>query len=296
MFGQTRFAAMNAAFNARLGEYGTLVAVHRGTGLASIVENTRDAVTAAVASGGDLVEIDVVASADGEFFAFHDGNERRLLGVDMAILDLPAAQIDTLRYVHADRPGRVSRVERLLDLLAHFRGSTLFNVDRSWHWWPTLLPALDGLDMPGQLLLKSRAWDGEHARLLREHPVKYPYMPICGSVEDAFAHLDDPELNTVGVELLATDASSPFLDAAFVADLRRRGVFVLVNAEVLTTGVPLFAGYDDEAAVLGSPEQGWGPLFELGVDVIQTDWPWLLRDYRNTRVPASREVSDGVAS
>ena len=56
---------------------------------------------------------------------------------------------------------------------------------------------------------------------------------------------------------------------------------VLVNAEVLSNGIPLFAGPDDERAILEGPEQGWGPLLELGVGLIQTDWPWLLSRHRD---------------
>lgn len=282
MFGQERFAEVNAVFNDRFARLGTLIAVHRGTGMASIAENTAGAVTAAVASGGDIVEIDAVSSTDGEFFAFHDGYETELLGKGENLRKLTAAHIRALSYRYVDRPGRTVRVAPLLELLGAFRGDTLFNVDRSWDWWDALLPALDSLDMAGQLLLKCRGW-GDQANLLRDHPVKYPFMPICATLEQAHRYLDDPLLNTVGVELLATDTGSPFLDPGVLADLRERGVFTMVNAEVLTTGVDLFAGYDDETAVLRSPDEGWGPLFDLGVDVIQTDWPWLLRDYRGVR-------------
>jgi len=288
-FGQPRFASVNAALNDRAAAVGTLVVVHRGTASGSIVENTPEAVVAALASGGDVVEIDAVASTDGEFFAFHDGNEARLLGGGADLRTLTAREIRDQSYVHVDRPGREARVAPLLELLAGAPADALINVDRSWDWWETLLPALDGLDMAGRVLLKCRARDAGRVDVLREHAVKYPFLPICTTVEHAQRYLSDPELNTVGVELVATDASSPFLDAALVADLHARGVFVMVNAEVLSTGVPLFAGHDDERAVLDSPEAGWGPLFDLGVDAIQTDWPWLLRDHRAARralVPA----------
>ncbi|WNB85167.1 glycerophosphodiester phosphodiesterase family protein [Cellulomonas sp. ATA003] len=281
-FGQPRFAAVNAVLNQRVDLVGTLIVVHRGTAVGSIVENTPEAVLAAVASGGDVVEIDVVASTDGELFAFHDGTEPRLLGITANLRTLTARQIRDQRYVHVERPGRPARVAGLLDLLAAVPGGTLVNVDRSWDAWRTLLPALDTLDMTGRLLLKCRAGD-EAADVLRAHPVKYPFMPICTTVAQAHQHLDDPDLNTVGVELIAGDATSPFLDADVVAGLHARGAFVMVNAEVLATGLDLFAGHDDERAVLDSPEAGWGPLFALGVDMIQTDWPWLLRDYRAAR-------------
>lgn len=287
MFGQPTFNDINALFNTRSDRVGTLVVVHRGTQMASIVENTSDAVIAALASGGDIVEIDALASSDGEFYAFHDGYEKEHLGADVHLPSLTSVEIDKLSYVYADRPGRTIRVARLLELLGAFRGSTLFNVDRSWPWWPTLLPALDSLDMTGQLLLKCPGSDEKRIQTLRAHPVPYPFMPICRTPEQAFGYLGDPELNTIGVELLATNTDSPFLDPRTIADLHAAGVFVLVNAEVLTNGVPLFAGFDDEVSVLRSPKEGWGRLLDLGVDAIQTDWPWLLRDYRDQRLAGS---------
>lgn len=293
MYGQARFASINAKLNQRLSDVGTMIAVHRGTAVATVVENTSDAVVAALASGADVVEIDVVASSDHQFFAFHDGEERRLLGTAAWLADLPAGDIRRLRYVHVDRPSRPARIESLPELLSGFRGESLFHIDRSWRWWPALLPTLDSLDMTGQLLLKSPA-DGPWANALRAHPGKYPYMPICRTWDDVNRHLDDPTLNTVGVELLADDGDSPFVDAASVAKIHARGAFVMVNAEVLPSGgPPLFAGYDDEVAVLRSADEGWGRLFDLGVDAIQTDWPWLLRDYRRVREARELAVAEG---
>ena len=283
MLGQPQFAEVNALWEERLAQRGTLIVVHRGTAAGSVVENTADAVTAALVSGGDVVEIDVCASTDGDFFAFHDGTEPRLLGIEANLSTLSSDQVRDLAYLNVHRPGRPARVEPLLELLAGFRGEQLFNVDRGWPWWETLLPALGELHMARQLMLKCAADAEDRLALLRAHPVKYPFVPICATLEQARRHLGDPMVNTVGVELLATSRDSPFLDPAVITGLRAAGVLVMVNAEVLDTGVHLFAGHDDEAAVLGRPERGWGPLFDLGVDAIQTDWPWLLSDYRARR-------------
>ncbi|WP_139006210.1 glycerophosphodiester phosphodiesterase family protein [Arthrobacter crystallopoietes] len=279
-FGQEQYAGVNRLLNERFGNYGTLIAVHRGTASGSIVENTAAAVTAALASGGDIIEIDVVGSTDGEFFAFHDGNELRLCGVDKDMRAMDNAGIRDLRYRWVDRPGRTASVEPLVELLSSFKGSTLFNLDRSWHWWPTLLPVLAQLNMADQLLLKCAAGNHQAISVLRASPVKFPFMPICRTLEEAQFHLRDEELNTVGVELIAPGPGSAFLDPEIHRVLNTAGVFTFVNAEVLSTGIALFANYDDEEAVLGSPATGWEPLFELGANVIQTDWPWLLRDYR----------------
>ncbi|MFC7645904.1 glycerophosphodiester phosphodiesterase family protein [Streptosporangium lutulentum] len=70
MFGQAQYQDVNALLNARLVERRPLVAVHRGTGLGDVPENTWQAVEAALRQGADMVEIDVVESADGDFFSF----------------------------------------------------------------------------------------------------------------------------------------------------------------------------------------------------------------------------------
>lgn len=286
----------------RLAELGTLVVAHRGTAVGSIAENTRVAAMAAIVSGADVVEIDVSTSADGEFYAFHDGTEQRLLGIGANLTTLTARQIDELRYVHVDRPGRPAGVERLLDLLAALRptelgvedeAAPLVNVDRSWGSWATLLPALDGLGMTEQLLLKSPAALPGPLDVLRRHEVKYPYLPICTDLAQIEDLVEDDDLDVVGVELLADGPDHQLADPDLFVELHARGLFVLVNAEVLTNGIPLFAGYDDEAALLHGPGAGWGPLFDLGADLIQTDWPWLLRAYRGTR--AARGTAGATA-
>ncbi|MFC7645903.1 hypothetical protein ACFQX6_38835 [Streptosporangium lutulentum] len=43
---------------------------------------------------------------------------------------------------------------------------------------------------------------------------------------------------------------------------------------------PLFAGRDDRTSVFGDPADGWGRLMAHGADIIQTDWPGLLCQYR----------------
>jgi len=283
VFGQPQFAALNARINDRLDQVGTLVVAHRGSGHGSVADNTGLAVRAALRSGADMVEIDVAASRDGEFFCFHDGDEQEFLGIEANIQTLSAAEIDRLSYQWVDRPGRRSGVERLLPMLDAFRGETLFNVDRSWWRWPQLLRALRGLNMTDQLMLKCPAWDDMAIGRLREFGVKFPFVPICASPDDVYRTVGDPQLNTIGVELITTTQHHPWFCAEVIEEFHRLGVFCFVNTETLTTGVPLFGGLDDELAITEGPEVAYGPLFDLGVDAIQTDWPWLVRDYRQAR-------------
>ncbi len=284
MFGQAKFAALNSRINTRLAEVGVLVVAHRGCGHGSIADNTALAVKAAALSGADVVELDVSASRDGEFFCFHDGYEPELLGLQSNLQTLTAAEIDQASYLWVDRPGRRARVERLLPLLESCRGTgVLFNLDRSWWRWPQLLRALRSLRMADQLILKCPAWEEDALGRLREFGVKFPFVPICATPEDVYRTIGDPDLNTVGAELITTTPEHPWFNPEVIKEFHKLGVFCFVNAETLTTGIPLFGGMDDELAIDQGPDTVYGTLLDLGIDAIQTDWPWLVREVRDAR-------------
>ncbi|MCC6497828.1 MAG: glycerophosphodiester phosphodiesterase family protein [Propionibacteriaceae bacterium] len=287
MFGQPRFAAMNAHINSVFERQRVLISAHRGSGGGSVAVNTTLGIKAAVLHGADIVEIDVTASRDGEFYCFHDGCEPELLGIEANLQNFSAAEIDKLSYIWVDRPGRPAKVERLLPMLRSFRETdTLFNIDRSWWRWPNMLKALDGLYMAHQILMKCPAWEEAALDRLREFNVKFPFVPICATPEDVLRTVNDPDLNTVGVELITNFREHPWFSPAVIESCHEQGVFVFVNTVTLPTGVPLFGGLDDELAISESPDAAYGPVFDLGVDAVQTDWPALVRDYRARRLAA----------
>lgn len=76
---------------------GVLAFAHRG-GDRVAPENTVAAFEDAVGQGYRYLETDVHASADGVVYAFHDDNLARMVGEDVAISSLTAAQIDKLRF------------------------------------------------------------------------------------------------------------------------------------------------------------------------------------------------------
>lgn len=282
MFGRPQFAAMNWLINEVCTDEQVVVVAHRGSASGSVTVNTELGVKAALLQGAAMVELDVSASRDGDFFCFHDGYEPEVLGFEANLQSLSTAEIERASYLWIDRPGRTARVERLLPLLQGFKDTrTLFTIDRSWWRWPQLLQALDGLYMAHQLPIKCPAWEDAALHRLREFSVKFPLVPICASPQEAYRVLDDPDLNTVGVELITTTAQHPWFDPAVIRGLQERGVFVFVNTVTLTTGIHLFGGLDDELAISTSPAQAYGPLLELGVNAIQTDWPALVRGYRD---------------
>lgn len=276
MFGQAQHQEINALLNAHLAARTPLIAVHRGTGLGNVQENTAEAVEAALRQGADMVEFDVIKSIDGEFFLLHDGYERHAFDREIDLRTMRAEEIRTLRYRWTHHSATVTE---LGDLLSRFRGDVLFNVDRSWWYWDELLPFVDRYDMAGQLILKSpveEVW----LEKLRRHPIKYPYIPIARSRTDVDTVLGERDINVVGVELLATGEDDELASPSLVPELHTAGLLCLLNALNLAGGAPLFAGHDDHTSVFGDPDDGWGWLMAHGADIIQTDWPDLLLRYR----------------
>lgn len=286
MFGASQHATTNRLLNDLAAAGRPLVVSHGGVAVGSVPSNTVLAVRAALLSGADVVKIDVSASSDHVFYAFHDGFEYELLGVEDNIQSLHAAEIGELSYQWKNRPGRRAHVERLTHVLGEFRGAqVVFALDRSWWRWPTLLKVLDGLDMPEQVLLKVPAWEVNALEKLRHHRTKFPVLAIAASLDELHGlPLDDPAINLVGVELIAHDEESPWLERGVLDELRAGGLLTWVNSETLTTGIPLFAGFDDERAVAEHPSAAWSRILALGVDAVQTEFPWLLHELRERRL------------
>lgn len=261
---------------------------HRGTSVGSIPENSTGAVIAAVRSGADVVEIDVTSSRDGAFFVHHDGVEGQHLSTHTNLALLTEAEIESVSHRWLDQPDRPVRLERLAALLEPFAHSeVLFQIDRSWPWWPDVLHVLASLHMTQQLIVKCPAAMRDAVDALATLPVKMPYVAMCRTLAETELHLANPDLNLIGVEVMFTGSDSPFVQPETIARLHEQGLTVWVNTLVLPNGVPLAGKYDDERALYEGPDAAWGPLLDLGIDVIQTDWPWLLAAYRHERV-ASR--------
>lgn len=280
MFGKPRFATENSPLNEAFQRARPLVAVHRGTGLGTIAENTQRAVEAALRQGAEMVEIDVVESTDGEFFLFHDGYEPMHFGIQENMRTLDSAAIRALEYRWCSAAGSESYKVATLDEVFRQNPQALYNVDRSWWSWERLLPYMDNYDVVGRVVLKSPV-EAKWLDVLAEHPVKYGFAPMVRSHAEVLETLEYTDINTVGMELLPDGPDHEFVSPDYIQWLHSQGLFALLNAINLNNRVPLFCGWDDETSVLEDPDLGWGRLASLGADVIQTDWPGLLVPYRN---------------
>lgn len=273
-----RFPRENSLLLDKLAGALPLIVVHRGASDASIAENTTKAFHVANLLGADIVETDIICSTDGDYFLFHDGMEDQHFGLKSDIKKLSTADLNQLTYQwHAD-PSQLRYGLEPLDSLSSFP-DTIFNIDRSWNYWPEFLGTLADLNMTNQLLLKSHVGQDE-LKALSEAPTKFPYMPIVSSMAEVNAVAACRDINTVAFELLATTPDDEFGNAEAVEKVREMGYLVQLNALNLPNRNDLYLGWDDETSLFTSPDAGWGRLIDQGADLVQTDWPSLLRDYR----------------
>ncbi len=157
--------------------------------------------------------------------------------------------------------------------------------------------------MADQILFKSPV-SQRYLDVLAAQTTRYMYMPIVWTRDEVARTLAYP-INTVAVEFIGYREDAPIMDGAFIHSLREQGIQCMVSA--LTLGNPvmdgagwsedcrragsrmadallgdnilLAGGHDDDASVLGNPDEGWGWLVRRGFNILQTDWALHLHTY-----------------
>jgi len=286
MFGKTEFSDINALLNRNIEEKKHLIAVHRGSWGGNIIQNTVEAYIAAIKMGADMVESDVNASTDGVLYSFHDGHEPDVFGVSKSIKTMDSAEIESYYPLNTVSLRCSRRVNRLTEILEFLPEGVLLNIDRAWDIYPQVLEVLDRYPKAAhQVVLKAPLKARAALEALSAHPVKYMFMPICYSLKDVDEALAYADVNTVGAEIIAPDEQAELFGDEAIAYIHGKGLYCWVNAINLGDAgrAGLFGGLDDDVSVIRDPALGWGRLFDKQIDVIQTDWPALLRAYREER-------------
>ena len=287
-FGQSRFAENNEPLNQAFARRRVLICAHRGSWHGNVVQNTAIAYKAALMQGADIVETDTTASSDGVVFSLHDGGEERMFGWHHNALYMTASQIEGFLPTNALGEPSTHRVQRLETVLEYLCHGELVNIDRTWQA-RGLVPSL--LDrhphMRRQAILKAPLKHRQVMDQLENHPVKYMFMPICYSIQDVDAALEYKNLNLVGVELIAQSEQDELFSGEAIAYIHSKGLFCWANALTLTDVFPqsaLYGPLDDDRSIWEGPEAGWGKMMDKGIDVIQTDWPALVKACRREKL------------
>ena len=254
-----------------------LIAAHRGTCGGNVVQNTTLAYENALQHGADMIEIDVIMSKDGKFFAFHDGQEKVVFGTNQKICEMTTKEIQERNCYNQAGDMTKQKIEKLEDILKHFENRCLINIDRSWFYWKEMIQFLNERDMQEQIILKSPPDEALLQQLERQGP-NIMYMPILKDNE-AWQRANQYNVNIVAVEIIFEKLDSPIIASDFMRGFHKSGILTWANAITLNDEVTLTGLLDDNHAILDGYDENWGKLVEMGFDIIQTDWPALLNQY-----------------
>lgn len=263
-------------------EKNVLIAAHRGTSGANIIQNTIGAYENALLHGADILEIDVIKTTDGDFFTFHNGQEPGLVGTSQDIRTMTTKQVKELRFINGMQERVSEKVNSLDDVLEHFKGRNCFiNIDRSWFYWKEIITVLKRHGMEEQIILKSHA-KGDELEYLAEAGRDIMYLPILRE-PDKLNFVKKYAVNLFGAEVIFETEAHMFTSKEYIDEMHRQDKKLWVNAITLNDTTKLTGGHDDNCSILKDMDQGWGWLLDCGYDIIQTDWPLLLNQYINSR-------------
>lgn len=275
---------MKNKFTEQLKHKEFLIMDHRGFWGGNIIQNTRQATTLSFMAGADIVEIDVCRTSDGEYYLFHDGNEQVLLGEDKHFTEWTSEEIDATPVINTANEPSGYYLEKLEDYLEWLPDGKLINIDRAWFFFddPKFIEILTVSEKTDQMFLKSPV-DDKYLKLLSDLDLDIPFIPIVKKKEDFEKVLQYDQVNTIGLEVIALSENHELYDQNCLIELRDKGYLVLANSINLGTGHNLFANLNDDAALMEDPNEEWGQILDMGANVIQTDWPNFLDEYRKTR-------------
>ncbi len=255
-----------------------IVVAHRGAAGGNIPCNTLASYEVALKQGADMLEVDLSLSLDGKLFLFHPGMEVPHLGLPVSLRTLPSSVVKKLRYTNGDGTPTQFTIATFDDFLEQFKGRCFINIDKFWSAPEKIYKAVERHGMTDQVLVKSK-YSEKVLGVLKELAPHVPYMPIVTDTHPHHEKLLKSGINYVGVECCFSSDSAEVAGDEFIERMHKDGTLVWANSIIFSHKKQLSGGHSDDTALTKSEDEGWGWLADKGFDLIQTDWPGMLRDY-----------------
>ena len=255
-----------------------LIVAHRGSSAGNVPCNTMAAYNAAIAQGADMIEVDANMSLDGTLYSFHPRMEPCHLGLDCSLPDMHDSEIRELRYINYDKTPTQFGIATLEEIFERCKNKCYINIDKFWLYPKELGNLIRRFDMADQIVVKTSP-SLAMFDLMEEVFPEIAYLPIIKKDEGLHDSLMKRRMNYVGAEILFTDEHSEIGCEEYIHKLHRDGKLAWVNAIIYDYTDQLAAGHSDDISAAGDPDNGWGWLASRGYDLIQTDWPLMMRLY-----------------
>lgn len=256
---------------------GVMVVAHRACWRLA-PENSLQAIEECIRLGVDMVEIDVQQTRDGHLVVIHDDSVDRTTNGAGEVANLLLAEVSALRLRQGqggeEAPHTDWRIPTLEQALTTAKDRILVNLDVKAEVRDQSYFVARSLGVTDQVLIKMSLASPNETNL-REMAFfgNTHFMPI---IREENGDLQQQVLNFVTIKPVAFEViyeNEDELSAACATATAIRG-----RCWVNTMWERLSPGHSDDVSVL-DPENHWGHLVRLGVDMIQTDRPSALIDY-----------------
>jgi len=258
------------------------VVAHRGAAGSNIPCNTIPAFDIALKGGASILEMDLFKSIDGKIFIFHTGKEPYQLNKNIDLTKLDSEEIKKLRLINVDFYPTQWGINSFDDVLEHFKGRCILNLDRIGDCIPDVIKAVERHNMKDQVLLK-HAPIPSVLKIIEDVAPDYMFMPIYMEEDNASEIIEKMNINYIGAELVFKTEESPVIQPEYIESMKKRGKTLWGNAVLYNYKIPLSAGHTDDVSMIDNPDKGWGWLVDHGFDIIQTDWTYQCCKYLKDR-------------
>ena len=256
-----------------------IICAHRGVWTGNIPCNSLPAYEIALAQGSDMIETDVTASADGELFIFHPGQEKRQLGLDIDIRTMPANDVRELHMVTLDGTATEHKLLTLDELLEHFKGRCYINIDKFGDNPELIVKKLKKHNIADQIIVKSTP-KPKSLDVMEALAPEIQYLGIMGNYNsDYHTELMNRKMNYVGLEVVFAEEDAYIASDEFIERVHSDGRLIWGNSILYNYKKLLAASHSDDTALTQDMDIGWGYFAKKKFDIIQTDWPLALSLY-----------------
>ena len=259
-----------------------LLAAHRGVCGANIPCNTLAAYAIALQQGADIIELDVSKSLDGELFAFHPGMEPVYLKCGKMISEMTAKEVREVPLLNQDEVPTHYRVPTLEEALAFLKDKAYINVDKFWTDVEGITACIRRAGVERQAIVKTYL-EEDALRKVEKFAPDLMFMPMVRHKDESTEMLLKRNINLIGNEVLFDRETDEVISDAYIAEMHRKGLLIWANAIVYNEQDVISAGHTDDVSLTEDPDLGWGWLIRKKVDIIQTDWPLMLKQYIDSR-------------
>jgi glycerophosphoryl diester phosphodiesterase len=292
-----------------------MVVAHRGGGLAAgktlYPENSLAAISAAIALGAEMVEVDVRQSKDGVTIVMHDSWLDRTTTCRGIVATHTLAELKACRLVvEGTGQATAETVSTLAEILLATKGRILVNIDNKLapDALVGILAEARDIGAADHIVIKQNLWNADRIakmqNLLDRIGGDVMFMPIIAddAVRDpAFIEAAATAFSADAVELInwrvpgtpKTESGGPLFSARARAVASRGDWHLWVNTYTIVNkaGGYLAGGRGDELAVAADfPEESFGFWVDRGATMIQTDEPEAAIDWlaaNGYRIPYS---------